>query len=291
MLAIDQVDERLQPLLHFGEDDSLRNAAPDWRDYASELGLTSDDVPALIDLIERWPAYLAEVDELADDANPLPDAWFAPMHAWRALGQLKAESAIAPMLAQVDALDDYGDDWSMEDWPQVFAMIGPTAIDPLESYLGDVDHHELSRVLAYSGLAEIAKRYPDSRDRIVAVFTQALDRQEVEPTLNAHLIAGLTDLRAVESAEIIERAFAAEIVEEFVCGPWITIRKELGVTGLGLASDRPMKPSPWMNEFRGLFNTLERQRRADSAHRDEAKREKAKRRAAAKAKKRNRRGK
>jgi hypothetical protein len=57
-------------------------------------------------------------------------------------------------------------------------------------------------------------------------------------SLNGFLIGYLADLKAVESAEVIERAYVAGVVDEMVCGYWAEIRKELGVEGLGLAPDR-----------------------------------------------------
>jgi len=45
------------------------------------------------------------------------------------------------------------------------------------------------------------------------------------------------DLRAVESAEVIERAFAADRVDIMIGGNWNDIRSELGVEGLGLVPE------------------------------------------------------
>ena len=57
------------------------------------------------------------------------------------------------------------------------------------------------------------------------------------------MVGYLLDLDAVESAEVIERAFAAGVIDEMVAGDWTTVREELGVTGLGLVPDRP-RPQP-----------------------------------------------
>ena len=59
-----------------------------------------------------------------------------------------------------------------------------------------------------------------------------------DETFNAFLICYLLDLRAVESAEVIERAFAADRVDIMIGGDWNDIRSELGVEGLGLVPER-----------------------------------------------------
>lgn len=140
MLTEAEIPTRLHPLLRFGDDDSLRGSFEQWRDYVSELELTVDDVPPLLGIVGPWSSHLTAVDEDVPDDAPPEFAWFAPIHAWRALGQLRAVEAVAPMLAQADALDELGDDWALEDWPHVFALIGAAAIDPLEPFAADGGH-------------------------------------------------------------------------------------------------------------------------------------------------------
>lgn len=126
---------------------------------------------------------------------------------------------------------------------------------------------------------------------MVGILTELLARNERQPTINAHLVSALLNLHAVESAEVIERAFAAEVVEEWVCGGWLDARAELGVEGLSIAPLRPRKAYPWAMEMRGLLTQRESQLKIRADQRHDAKREKAKRRAADKTKKRNRRAK
>src|SRR5579864_7878643 len=48
------------------------------------------------------------------------------VHAWRALGQLRAVEAVEPLLELFDRLED--DDWVHEELPAVFGLIGPARI-------------------------------------------------------------------------------------------------------------------------------------------------------------------
>jgi len=62
------------------------------------------------------------------------------------------------------------------------------------------------------------------RDEIVAILTRQLDLFErADEELNAFVISALLDLKAVESAPVMERAFAADRVDLSVCGDWSNV--------------------------------------------------------------------
>ena len=197
-------------------------------DYVAEYSLTSEHIPALISLATQW------VDEPPENV-----AVYGPVHAWRALGQLRAVEAVQPLLDVQDELDELDDDWYLEEFHHVFGLIGPPAIEPLAAYLSDDSHSEFPRVKAANGLREIVRRFPETREQVVTILTAELARHQADlGVLNGFLVSDLLHLEAVESAEAIERAFAANIVDPSVAGDWGDIRRELGVPGLGLAPDQ-----------------------------------------------------
>ncbi|MCX5758332.1 MAG: DUF1186 domain-containing protein, partial [Candidatus Hydrogenedentes bacterium] len=166
------------------------------------------------------------------------DVW-APVHAWRALAQLRAEVAIDPIIRMFRYGDERHDDVMTEDFPKVLAFIGPAAIPPLEAYLNDTGNGDWSRTLATRGLAEMGQRYPDTRDRCVAAMTGPLERfAQNSPNINGFLIGSLLDLQAVESAPVMEKAFAANAVEVMVAGDWEDIEIDLGLL------DKRITPRP-----------------------------------------------
>ena len=196
--------------------------------YVAEYSLTAAHVPALISLATQW------VDEPSESS-----AVYGQVHAWRALGQLRAVETIQPLLDVQDDLDERGDDWYLEEFSRVFGLIGPPAIGPLKAYLSDESHRELPRSSAASGLAEIARRYPETREQVVDILTAELSRhQQNLGEFNGLVLSSLLDLRAAESAAAIERAFAANVIDPTVVGDWEDVRRELGVPGLGIAPDR-----------------------------------------------------
>ncbi|NJN21787.1 MAG: hypothetical protein HC812_12155 [Leptolyngbya sp. RL_3_1] len=100
-----------------------------WPNYVEALALTADHIPALIELVQDatlwqfWDEDIPEAD--LPELDPAIEPFSAPIHAWRALGQLKAIAAI-PVLIQVLVQQDV--DWCWEELPEVFGLIGPAAI-------------------------------------------------------------------------------------------------------------------------------------------------------------------
>ncbi|HJW82967.1 MAG TPA: hypothetical protein VJ754_01565, partial [Anaerolineae bacterium] len=115
---------------------------PGWPNYL-KLGLGPEHTSDLI--------RMATDDNLHQAMSDSREVW-APIHAWRALGQLHAAAAIAPLLGLLHRIDDDNDDWVGEDLPRALALIGPAAIAPLAAYLADEQHGLYARVAASRAL-------------------------------------------------------------------------------------------------------------------------------------------
>jgi len=210
-------------------------------DYVAKLGLTADDVPELLAIVRRWAD--PQGDWTADEANI---AGYAPVHAWRCLAQLRAVEAIPVLLGMLDPLDELFDDLSLEEFPHVFVYIGLAALTPLCEFLADGTHRTFSRIAVSHGLRDLARKHLQVRDEVVKALTDALSRfAESDDALNGSLVADLMELRAAESAEVIEQAFAADRVDAMCCGNWDKVRKTLGVEGLGLVSEEQANQRPF----------------------------------------------
>ncbi|MFQ5844550.1 MAG: hypothetical protein ACE5JG_06115, partial [Planctomycetota bacterium] len=201
-------------------------------DYVADLRLRAEHVPALVSLARRWE----DQDWSAGDA-----AW-APVHAWRALGQLGAAEAVAPLLEMLGPLDADHDDWFFEEFPHVVALIGPAAVPALGRYLADPGHREYARVAAADGLCEIARRHPEAREEAGRILREELERCERNPpTLNGFLVSYLADLGAGEASHAIQQAYVAGRVDESVCGPWSRVGWEIDVL-----DEPPPEPVPFI---------------------------------------------
>ena len=190
-----------------------------WHNYPEELGITSEHIPELIRMATDADLREFNVDE--------PQCW-ASVHAWRILGQLRAEAAIEPLMSLFHEQEE--DEWMSEEMPIVYAMISQTAISALTAYLADSSHGTFPRTTASNCLTRIGQTHPDARSDCVATITQQLELfNENEPDLNGFLICSLIRLKAVESAPVIERAFAAKRVDEFIPGKWESVQVALGL--------------------------------------------------------------
>lgn len=206
-----------------------------WPNYPEELGITSEHIPELIRIALDKTWYEEDVDEIVE-------CW-ANIHAIRTLGQLKAEAAIEPLLS---LFEEENNDWISEDLPVVYSMIGAAAIPALSEYLANPKNKVFPRIHANTSLEKIGSTHPENRTECVAIITKQLEKfAGNHPELNAFLIGTLLDLKAVESAPVIERAFAANRVELLVCGDWDNVQVEFGLKS---RDELPPRKKLWFKE-------------------------------------------
>jgi HEAT repeat protein len=251
-----------------------------WQDYLA-LGITPGDVPELIRLVEDHELRIVEPPEDLPEDVELPE-WFAQIHAWRALGQLKAEEAIPAILGILYQVDDEDDDWIGEDADEVFARIGSSAISPLGEYLSDEANAMYARVAAGESLRAIGETYPETRDECARLLASALENyQENDEGFNGFIIYDLVRLKAVEHIDLIEEAFEAESVDEMIMGDFEDVQVELG-----LIEKRRTKPArlPFLDRLSRPAEMVE----PASTPRQDKKKEKNKRKQEKNSRKKNR---
>lgn len=120
-------------------------------------------------------------------------------------------------------------DWSWEELPKVFGLIGAEAIDPLDELLSDDIDYD-SKVILSGGLTQIAERFPDQRDRCVEVLTRQLSNYDSHHvSVNGALVLGLFKLKALEAVPVMEAAYQAKKVDEMLVGSWAKVQVDLGL--------------------------------------------------------------
>jgi HEAT repeat protein len=200
-----------------------------WHDYAG-MGVTAAHVSELL----RMAA-----DPRLNDAPCGDPRVYAPLHAWRALGLLRAPEAAAPLVELLVRLDD---DTAREDLPRVLGMIGGPAVEPVRALLADESAELFARVAAAHALEQIGQRHSALRDRAVGLLIdQLIDWSEQDATLNAFLIDYLVELGASEAAPLMAAAFAARAVDESVRGDWEDVMVDLSLMPERLSQ----RPTPW----------------------------------------------
>lgn len=198
--------------------------------YAEQFGIGPEHIPELI--------RMATDDYLAgDDANEFEFA--APFHAVRALAELHAQEAIEPLLTIYDKALQHNNDWMLETLVDVYTIIGPVALPSLEQFLLDQSHDDNVQNYITEIIGRIVKEHPETRTECVAMLTRRLaEFEENEPDLNAFLIIELLQMKALESAYLIQEAFESDCVNEFWCGDWDEAQYQLGLKERPPTKDR-----------------------------------------------------
>ncbi len=193
----------------------------EWTDY-SGFGIGPEHVPDLI--------RMAQDEELAMTPGDSAEG-YAPIHAWRALGQLRAPEAIEPLLDLLaEQEDDSWWDWLTEEVPIVLGMIGPAALPAAAVRLQASRSKEWPPVYFANALTEIAKQHPETRTEVIDHLSRFLeDAATNDPGANGCVISDLMDLDATEAWPVIERAFATDHVEESIAGDADEVKYELGL--------------------------------------------------------------
>ena len=178
-----------------------------------------------------------------------------------------------------------------EELPQVFAMIGAAAVAPLHDFLIDPSHDTWACVAAADSLGSIGKEHPEAREACVAALKELLEGfEDNDRTVNAFIISNLLDLKAVQTAQLMERAFAADAVDLSVAGDWQEIQIQMGWK---IARETPIPEGGWFGaeaQRQDLIEAAQRAEKEQSRHlasKDKA-RAKAKRKQAKKSRQKNR---
>jgi hypothetical protein len=191
-----------------------------WINYQKEYGLDQANIPELLQLATDEELYFQDLDD-----EGVPVNW-GPVHAWRALGQLRAKQAIEPLLTTLE----WDDDYSLEDLIRVFDLIGPAAIPSLSKAIqhNSADYSTIATV-AVESLQKIAQNYPEALNEITGIMLDqlALFRTN-DSALNGFLINSLTDLKAQEVLPLAEKAFEEDTVDDSMIR-WHTVQYKFGL--------------------------------------------------------------
>ncbi len=228
---------KIQTLLKLGQP-SYHGA---WPDYVEQYGFAREDVPSLLNLFTD-----EDIDAMPSDC---PEVW-APLYAWRILGQLGSEEAIGPIVQSFDTL--HKDDAALGELPGVIGMIGPAAIPALRQYWRQPGKDEFSYVMAMDALCEIAKQHPASREQVIDIYIEYMDEPNTQAdTLNGLLMACLMDIKANEAIDGVRRLFALNCVDPGCAGDLEEVEIELGLR------TKRSTPKPSWQQIHGYKNIFE----------------------------------
>jgi len=233
------MNDKTKKLLTFGE-----KRSSEWPDYLGYFNFTETDIPDLIDIVSDESLHNAKTDG--------KEVW-APLHAWRALGQLKAAQAIQPLIDQFETLCD--DDWALSEIQKVMGMIGKPAIKPLGHYFLSSTPSEYAKIMAMDGLAEIAKTHEKLKPQILDIFkTYMRNPDTAKIDLNGLLVSQLMDLHARELIDDIRPLYEQNLVDITISGDLEDVEISLGLR------EHRETPKPHYGMLMNPFNKMDEQK-------------------------------
>lgn len=243
--------------------------AEHWPDYVQEFGLTQAHIPELLRLMQDEALLDLEPEDVQQDADwpatldPELALW-GPAHAWRALGQMQAVELLD---GAITILNSAAVDWATEDLLEILLLLGPPVVEPLGELVQAnlaTDNYILPLI---EGLYKIPKKFPEERDRCVAILQSGLQKFSQNTEMNnTFLVSSLQELKAVEAIDTIEAAYQAGVIDEFHVGTWaynqvlLGLKTEADFTEAELTAKMP----PEMQKMRELLDALERQQKPDA---------------------------
>lgn len=199
-------------------------------DYVAQHDLRAEHIPELMQVFAR------RYDQWTDREEG--DAFWAGLKALKALGRLGAEEASTLLLRGLNLAHENEDEYDLEEIPRTLADIGAGVMPAVNAFVADNANQLWARAYATEYYGYLLERKPETREAIVVAVTDLLRQHEqLDPHLNASLVSELVKCKAVESAPVIEAAYAADSVDEGLIGDWVDVQLRLG-----LLEKRPRTP-------------------------------------------------
>ncbi len=152
------------------------------------------------------------------------------MHAWRALAQIRSEHAIEALVELMARVDAYNDDWTQSELPDVFAAHGLVTLPFLIAFIADDSQGVWARVTAINSIEKTVRTHPEAQEECVFALTKQLKHfSRQDNILKACLLDVLVEWKAVDAAEIMERAFKSNAIDLTMRGDWEDVQIELGL--------------------------------------------------------------
>ena len=220
----------------------------EWIDYSTVLGLKDEHIPELIRIVEEIEIFMPEDEDVDEDAPEI----FSSIHAWRALGQLKAEEAVPALIDLAVRNEELDIDWIFSGIPRAMRMIGPVALPALEEYLRKKEQLEWANATISDSVAEIGLAHLENRMDCIKILEKRLESYEINLRyINASLIHDLTRLNATESNALIKQAFASDNVDLSLMGDYEDYQ-----ISVGLIEKRRTPQRNYMAEEHEMFREL-----------------------------------
>jgi hypothetical protein len=219
--------------------------------YVEMLALTSKDFSDLRKLAQLW---LITQEREGDDI-----IYDIAIVAWRSAAALNVSETVRFMLELMEETEKLNiqSDVLMNDIEKAGKIADKATVAYLCDFIQLESYNEWTMITAVECLGASFEFNPDMENIIKAAMSKRfMNYENNSPGFNGFLIDHLTELKAVELAEDMEKAFAAGLVDESCIGIWEKTRRKLGVPGTGLVPDGVrVTPDPFAGIY-GRFGEL-----------------------------------
>jgi hypothetical protein len=191
----------------------------EWPDYPATYQLTAAHEAGLIAMAS---------DKHLHNAKAKSSELWGPVHAWRALGQLRSAAAIGPLLSLLETLED--DDLAAEEIPTALGVIGPACLPAVAAILHDPGSSPEQVRSLLGALSIIGTRYPEARADCIDHLARTL--ADLDPALavrNGLAVCSLLDLHATETIGLIRQAFANGAIDISIPGDLEDVEIDFGL--------------------------------------------------------------
>lgn len=134
----------------------------------------------------------------------LDPEFHAVIHAWYALGQLHGIESVPLLIDLIDKCEWWVDQSLRDEYPNIFASMGPSVVGKLKDYLDDADKSNNARIATIDCLEEMGKVF---REECIGVLTDFLSKTDTRGVLAECTVYALVKLQARESLNVISNAF------------------------------------------------------------------------------------
>lgn len=201
-----------------------------------DLDTKVEDIPELISIATDLDLFNSKSEA----------EYWAPVHAWRVLGEMQAEDAALPLL---ERFDDYHECyWAGDELPYIIANICRVEhIYKISNHLFDESKDSSSRIMAASTIKILADLYEDKKSEYIDIISRCLDESsQHSKSFNTLLVLFLVDLQAKSKIDNIRRAFQEGRIDSFLVGDIEDVEMNLGLREI-----RDTKPKHFL-DFRPL---------------------------------------
>lgn len=212
-------EKPVSELLHLGRPERREDPIK-WIDYIEEYGFTSEHFLELQRLFN---------DERFQDR----DYWEKPegiafVHVLRVLGQLNDKSTLPFLLHVAETEED--NDWIWEEIPIVLSLFGKDILPDLKESMLRVRDNHITDSTILNALNRLAIIESEIQTEIFEFWLELLlDYKTNDYGLNSHLIVYLSEHKYEPALPLMEQAFKAKRVDEFICGDYFDILVKYGL--------------------------------------------------------------